>query len=95
MWIAAGDITKLVLFDKLSAKQSSERCLTLCYCCHQSVEPDFSKPEHHRVNEGLMSCSDCHNPHGSALSHNLRASSTQTAMCTICHVDAAGPFVFE
>jgi DmsE family decaheme c-type cytochrome len=68
---------------------------TLCYGCHRNVEPDFSKPVHHRVNEGLMSCSDCHNPHGSFLSHNLRASSSQSAVCTTCHVDTAGPFVFE
>jgi DmsE family decaheme c-type cytochrome len=67
----------------------------LCYGCHQSVEPDFSKPEHHRVNEGLMSCTDCHNPHGSSLPHNLRASASQGAVCSKCHVDTAGPFVFE
>jgi len=68
---------------------------SLCYQCHRDVEPDFSKPSHHRVNEGLMSCSDCHNPHGSALSHNLNASTSQGQVCTTCHVDTAGPFVFE
>ena len=67
----------------------------LCYGCHQSVEPDFSKPAHHRVNEGLMSCSDCHNPHGSFLRHNLRTSSWQGDVCAKCHIDTAGPFVFE
>jgi DmsE family decaheme c-type cytochrome len=67
----------------------------LCYGCHRDVEPDFSKPEHHRVNEGLMSCTDCHNPHGSFLPHNLRTSDWQGQVCTKCHVDTAGPFVFE
>lgn len=67
----------------------------LCYGCHQSVAPDFSKPAHHRVNEGLLSCSDCHNPHGTFLPHNLRTTSWQSAVCMKCHVDTAGPFVFE
>src|SRR5215472_8727255 len=30
----------------------------LCYSCHLEVKPDFSKPFHHRVNEGLISCND-------------------------------------
>ena len=37
---------------------------TLCYGCHTDVKPDFAKPFHHKVDEGLMTCSDCHNPHG-------------------------------
>lgn len=68
---------------------------SLCYQCHRAVEPDFSKPSHHRVNEGLMSCSDCHNPHGSFLPHNLQASFSQGQVCEKCHVDTVGPFVFE
>jgi DmsE family decaheme c-type cytochrome len=67
----------------------------LCFECHRSVEPDFSKPEHHRVNEGLMSCTDCHNPHGTSSPHNLRTNLSQGQVCTQCHVDTAGPFVFE
>lgn len=67
----------------------------LCYGCHRDVEADFSKPEHHRVNEGLMSCTDCHNPHGSNISHNLQTNTSQGWVCTKCHTDTAGPFVFE
>ena len=36
----------------------------LCYGCHTAAKADFAKPYHHRVNEGLVQCSDCHNPHG-------------------------------
>ncbi len=67
----------------------------LCYGCHLDAQADFSKPEHHRVNEGLMSCTDCHNPHGSFLPHNQRASAWQGPVCTTCHMDTAGPFMFE
>ena len=28
----------------------------LCYGCHLEVKPDFSRPFHHRVNEGLLVC---------------------------------------
>jgi len=72
-----------------------EAQLTLCYTCHLEVKPDFSKPFHHRVNEGLMTCSDCHNPHGGFISHQLRSSSAQDTVCFKCHVSKAGPFAVE
>jgi DmsE family decaheme c-type cytochrome len=37
----------------------------LCYDCHGQVRAQFNMPFKHRVNEGVMTCSDCHNPHGS------------------------------
>ena len=37
----------------------------LCYGCHTAAKADFAKPFHHRVNEGLVQCTDCHNLHGS------------------------------
>lgn len=67
----------------------------LCYGCHAEVKPQFSKPFHHRVNEGLITCSNCHNPHGGFLTHQLRASAAQDQICFTCHTDKAGPFVFE
>jgi DmsE family decaheme c-type cytochrome len=67
----------------------------LCYTCHLEVKPDFSKPYHHRVNEGLVACSNCHNPHGGFLTRQLRATAAQDTVCFTCHTDKAGPFVFE
>ena len=68
---------------------------TLCYSCHLEAKPDFSKPFHHRVNEGLVGCTDCHNPHGGFLTKQLRATAAQDQVCFKCHSEKAGPFVFE
>ncbi|MDP9268959.1 MAG: DmsE family decaheme c-type cytochrome [Acidobacteriota bacterium] len=68
---------------------------TLCYSCHLETKPDFSKPFHHRVNEGLVKCSDCHNPHGGFLNKQLRSTAAQDQVCFGCHAEKAGPFVFE
>jgi DmsE family decaheme c-type cytochrome len=52
-------------------------------------------PFHHRVNEGLIQCSDCHNVHGTVKAKQVRTSATQNLVCFKCHVDKQGPFVFE
>ena len=44
---------------------------------------------------GLIQCSDCHNPHGTQVGHQVRAAAGQFAVCTKCHTDTMGPFVFE
>jgi DmsE family decaheme c-type cytochrome len=67
----------------------------LCYGCHLDVKPEFSKPFHHRVNEGLLVCSNCHNQHGGFLTTQLRATAAQDTVCFNCHTDKAGPFAFE
>jgi DmsE family decaheme c-type cytochrome len=67
----------------------------LCYGCHLEVAPDFSRPFHHRVNEGLLKCSDCHNQHGGFLTTQLRSTAAQDQLCFNCHIDKAGPFAFE
>lgn len=36
----------------------------LCYTCHTDIKPDSSKPSHHGVDVGPVSCTNCHNPHG-------------------------------
>jgi DmsE family decaheme c-type cytochrome len=72
-----------------------EKQPTLCYGCHLEIKQQFTRTFHHRVNEGLVQCSDCHNAHGGFQVRQLRATHSQDAPCFKCHADKAGPFVYE
>lgn len=65
----------------------------LCAACHGNVLAQFALPTHHRVPEGAMKCTDCHNTHGTSNRAMLRQSGWET--CVQCHVEKRGPFVFE
>ena len=67
----------------------------LCYGCHAQQKAEFARPFKHRVDVGLIQCSDCHNPHGTLAQKQLRASAGGFDVCTKCHTEKAGPFVFE
>ena len=67
----------------------------LCFSCHAEQKADFQKPFHHRVEEGLIKCSDCHNPHGTLGARQLRTTADQNFVCFKCHSDKRGPFVYE
>jgi DmsE family decaheme c-type cytochrome len=74
----------------LKAKQPA-----LCFQCHTDIKPAFDMPFHHRVNEGLVTCSDCHDPHGTFGNNNFKSTADQNAICTKCHTETRGPFVYE
>jgi DmsE family decaheme c-type cytochrome len=67
----------------------------LCFQCHADQKAQFNMPFHHKVNEGAVSCSDCHNPHGTFGNNNLKSTADQNAICTKCHTETRGPFVYE
>jgi DmsE family decaheme c-type cytochrome len=67
----------------------------LCFQCHTDIRPQFNMPFHHKVEEGLVQCSDCHDPHGTFRAKGLKSSVQQDAVCTKCHTETAGPFVYE
>jgi DmsE family decaheme c-type cytochrome len=67
----------------------------LCYGCHTDVKAAFAQPFHHRIPEGVLTCTDCHNPHGTFKDKLLKSSADQNAVCTKCHAETAGPFVYE
>lgn len=83
----------------LLAKQQTD----LCYTCHTPIRAQFNMPFKHRVHEGFMNCTDCHNPHGTFAATwrmGARPRMVGQAMgneeaCLKCHVDKRGPFLFE
>lgn len=68
---------------------------TICFSCHMEKKMEFKLPNHHPVLEGKMSCSDCHELHGPEATPTGTSLESQVDMCTKCHKDQAGPFVFE
>jgi len=69
-------------------RNQSEFCLQ----CHAAVSAQFRLPHRHRVLEGHMSCSDCHDPHQGT---EFSDWSGVNDGCLSCHAEIAGPFVFE
>jgi len=67
----------------------------LCMSCHAETKPDFNKPFHHKVLEGAMKCSDCHNPHGGFEAKQTRLATGADGACIRCHADKQGPFTYE
>ena len=65
----------------------------LCYSCHGTIQGKFALPVHHRVPEGFMKCSDCHNAHGSSNHASLINRTTET--CVGCHREKGGLFLHE
>jgi DmsE family decaheme c-type cytochrome len=65
-----------------------------CFECHKDVRSEANKYSHHPIIEGLVKCSDCHNPHGS-LGHGSIKAENINQLCYKCHADKRGPYVWE
>jgi DmsE family decaheme c-type cytochrome len=79
--------------DKAQLLKASQP--TLCFQCHTDTKAAFNMPFHHKVSEGLVTCSDCHDVHGTFEKSNLKSTADQNAVCTKCHTEVRGPFVYE
>jgi len=65
-----------------------------CFQCHLTKRAEFRRRSHKPLLEGQLSCTDCHNPHGSTAQALLKANSVNET-CFTCHADKRGPFLFE
>jgi len=66
----------------------------LCYGCHMNIRMQMNKQSHHPVKEGRISCSNCHDPHGTFGDHMIKAD-TVNELCYTCHAEKRGPFLWE
>jgi DmsE family decaheme c-type cytochrome len=78
-----------------STASRASRTNQQCAACHISERASFNRPHGHAVNQGAMSCTDCHNPHGSLLAKSQTTAIGGEPGCLKCHSDKRGPFAFE
>jgi DmsE family decaheme c-type cytochrome len=75
--------------DKVRDKQQQAQ---VCFSCHKEKRAEINRPSRHPIPEGKVTCSDCHNPHGSAGPKNLVRDNVNDT-CYSCHMEKRGPFV--
>ena len=64
----------------------------VCFSCHKEQRALSNKPSHHPIPEGKMTCSNCHNPHGTA-GIKLLVKDSVNSTCYTCHAEKRGPFL--
>jgi DmsE family decaheme c-type cytochrome len=65
-----------------------------CFQCHKEKRAQMARSSHMPLREGKMTCSNCHQPHGTATEGLLREASINDT-CYKCHAEKRGPFLFE
>lgn len=66
----------------------------MCETCHRDIQAEFALPSHHPIREKKLFCTNCHDPHGSG-SEKLLIKASVKQVCTLCHAEKEGPFIFE
>jgi predicted CXXCH cytochrome family protein len=72
------------------AKPETELCLD----CHPQIRTKLMQQSRHPIREGRMSCSSCHDTHGSGI-RGVKSTERINDLCLSCHAKYQGPFVFE
>lgn len=66
----------------------------VCFACHRAQRAASLKPSAHPIRFGAMTCTDCHDPHGS-VAGGLLVKSTTNELCVSCHAEYRGPVLFD
>jgi DmsE family decaheme c-type cytochrome len=65
-----------------------------CGTCHFQKRAQTMRSSHMPVREGKMTCSSCHNPHGTVTPTLLKEISLNDT-CFTCHAEKRGPFLWS
>jgi DmsE family decaheme c-type cytochrome len=68
--------------------------MEVCFQCHPLRRAQVQRSAHMPFREGKVTCTDCHNPHGTP-NPKLIVESTVNETCYKCHAERRGPFLWE
>lgn len=90
-------IVKAAQYDSRGLRMDTLQ-IDLCGQCHQVRTMQFQRSSHMplmaRGEGGKITCTSCHNPHGTTTEKLIDAISVNEK-CTSCHADKRGPFLWE
>jgi DmsE family decaheme c-type cytochrome len=66
----------------------------VCFTCHTRQRADSYRASTHPLRYGVVTCTSCHDPHGSLTPKMLRQP-TLNQTCFQCHAEKRGPFLWE
>jgi len=66
----------------------------VCTQCHPTKKAQFYRSSHMPQREGKITCTDCHNPHGTPNPAMIKQGSVNEN-CYACHPERRGPFLWE
>lgn len=67
----------------------------LCATCHRDKIAKLDRSGHMPVREGKLQCTTCHNVHGTTNVRLLRKGDSVAELCTSCHAEKRGPYLWE
>ncbi len=70
------------------------KVMDVCFTCHIEKKAQIARNGHMPLNEDEMTCTSCHDVHGTSGDKNLLGDSVNET-CFKCHADKRGPFLFE
>jgi DmsE family decaheme c-type cytochrome len=65
-----------------------------CGQCHLERRAQLMRSSHMPLREGKMTCTSCHDPHGTVTDKLLKGNSVNDN-CYTCHAEKRGPFLWE
>ena len=92
--VACTNCHKVMENASVSAQLVKATEVETCGQCHLERRAQTMRSSHMPLREGKMTCTSCHNPHGTVTPALLKEPSVNDT-CFTCHAEKRGPFLWE
>jgi DmsE family decaheme c-type cytochrome len=91
--VACTNCHKIMEQVSTKAQLAKETEIETCGTCHLQQRAQTMRSSHMPVREGKMTCTSCHNPHGT-VSQSLLKENGLNETCYTCHAEKRGPVLW-